>query len=396
MSPSVPLSFTSRVAAVLAATCALAATAGAQQVIFATSFPINPQLLTVDPLTGTVLNSIPISGSQALFGGLTAEGATLYSIDGYNDGLSDRTFRVDSSTGAGTIVGDTGENWNFRSVEIHPLTGVLYATRDNELYTIDKITGLATSIGAITGANLDQFTCFAINGAGVAYGFDIGGTGLYQLDLVTAAATHLGDVNSPLGIMQDAAFDSAGTLWVSGISGGVSTIDINTQAETFRFGTGSWGGFTFSGCASPAAYCTSGTSSAGCVPSIQSAGAPSAVASSGFTLSTTNVDGQRSGIFFYGITDPAFTPTPWGTGGTSFLCVKAPTQRMAVMTSGGTLLSCNGSYGQDWNAFMASNPGALGNPRAVGQSFDAQLWMRDPPSVKTTILSNALRFVICP
>jgi hypothetical protein len=45
---------------------------------------------------------------------------------------------------------------------------------------------------------------------------------------------------------------------------------------------------------------------------------------------------------------------------------------------------------------MAANPGVLGNPRIAGSSFDAQLWMRDPPSQKTTILSDGLRFVLAP
>ena len=65
------------------------------------------------------------------------------------------------------------------------------------------------------------------------------------------------------------------------------------------------------------------------------------------------------------------------------------------MLSGGTT-GCTGGFAQDWRAFMAANPTALGNPLAAGQNFDAQLWMRDPPSPKTTILSDALRFTVCP
>jgi hypothetical protein len=177
-------------------------------------------------------------------------------------------------------------------------------------------------------------------------------------------------------------------------NGAVYSIDVATATPTFEFSAASWGGFTFSGCAAPVAYCTVGTTSGACTPTIGSTGTPSSTASSGFVLTCPNVDALRSGIFFYGISDPTFTPVQWGSGGTSYLCIKTPTQRMGTMNSGGTT-GCTGNFAQDWNAFMAANPTALGNPRMVGQSFDAQLWMRDPPSSKTTILSNALRFALC-
>lgn len=374
-----------------------ASLASAQQVIVATSGPVNPSLLTVDPSNGNILTSTPISNEEALFGGVTVDGTNLYSIDGYNDGNSDRTFRIDSTTGAGTIVGNTTFNWNFRCVENHPTTGVLYATTDNNLYTIDKSTGVATSIAPITAAGftLDQFTAFAINSSGQAFGTDIGDTGLYSLDLNTGVATHIGDL-TPGGsfIFQDLAFDSSGQLWGVGISGGVYTIDTTAATSTFMFASGAWGGLAFAGCDAPSTYCTVGTTSSNCHPAMSFAGTPSSTASSGFTVSCPNVDAQRSGIFFYGVANPSFVPTPWGAGGTSFKCVANPVQRMGLMNSGGTT-GCTGSFSQDWNAYMASHPTSIGNPRTVGSSFEIQLWMRDPPSPKSTILSDGLRFTLC-
>jgi hypothetical protein len=280
---------------------------------------------------------------------------------------------------------------------VHPTTGVLYATTDNHLYTLSKTTGVATSVAPITGSTLDQFTAFAIDSGGAAYGVDTGGTGLFQLDLVSGAATHLGDLPiapGPFDFVQDVAFDSAGDLWAVFSQGSVVRVDVSGVSGTFQFQASSWGGLAFSGCPAPGAYCTVGTTSGGCSPSIGHTGSPSASASSGFTLSCANVDANRTGLFFYGISDPGFAPLPWGSSGTSFLCVKPPTQRMNVMSSGGST-GCSGAFAQDWNAFMAANPSALGNPRAIGQSYEAQLWMRDPPSAKTTILSNALRFTLC-
>ena len=215
-----------------------------QDVLYATSSPISPNLLTVDPATGAILTSVPITGEEALFGGLTHDGSSLWSIDGFNDGLSDRTFKIDPVTGAGVVVGNTGFNWNFRSVENHPQTGVLYATRDNELFTIDKNTGAATSVGTITGATLDQATALAIDADGNAYMTDIGDTGLFQLNLVSAQLTHLGDLN--LGTwFQDLAFDGSGQLWGVTPTGGVYTIDIQNLTTDLQFNGSNWGGMAF-------------------------------------------------------------------------------------------------------------------------------------------------------
>ncbi len=140
-------------------------------------------------------------------------------------------------------------------------------------------------------------------------------------------------------------------------------------------------------------YCTAGTSSNGCVATLSGSGTPDANAGSGFKLSASNVDGQRSGLIFYGVSGRvAF---PWGAG-SSWLCVKSPTQRTAPQNSGGTSGACNGVLSIDWNAFIAANPGALGAPFSGGDVVQAQAWCRDPPSSKSTSLSDALEFVVQP
>jgi Tol biopolymer transport system component len=141
-------------------------------------------------------------------------------------------------------------------------------------------------------------------------------------------------------------------------------------------------------------YCTAGTSTNGCVPSIAGIGSASATAGTGFTLSVIGVDGQRAGLLFYGVGGPL--ASPWGAGGSSWLCVKAPTQRMLTHNSGGTAGACDGALSEDWNGFIATNPNALGQPFAGGETVWAQGWFRDPPSAKTTALSNALVFTVAP
>jgi len=149
------------------------------------------------------------------------------------------------------------------------------------------------------------------------------------------------------------------------------------------------------GAAQPIVFCTAGTTSHGCVPSIAASGTPSASSGSGFTISVSALEGQRPAMLFYGISNAGFTPSAWGSS-SSFLCVKSPKQRTGVHNSGGANNACNGTFAIDWNAYIASHPTALGVPFASGQHVYAQVWFRDPPSPKTTMLSNALEFVVAP
>ena len=142
------------------------------------------------------------------------------------------------------------------------------------------------------------------------------------------------------------------------------------------------------------AYCTAGTSTNGCTPSITSTGTPSLAASSGFTIVVNALEGQKQGLIFYSVAGRS--AAPWGVGGTSFLCVKSPTQRTPSQTSGGTSGACDGTLSVDWRAYVSSTPNALGNPLSLGMVVNAQGWYRDPPAVKTTNLSDALEFTVVP
>lgn len=143
----------------------------------------------------------------------------------------------------------------------------------------------------------------------------------------------------------------------------------------------------------PESYCSAGTSSHGCSATLQALGTPSASAAGGFVLSVGGVEGQRSGTLFYGASGRA--AVPWGAG-SSYLCLAPPIQRTGTSNTGGTSGACDGVLSLDWNAFMATNVGALGQPRGAGQVFQAQAWYRDPSAVKTSNLSQALEFTLAP
>ena len=147
-------------------------------------------------------------------------------------------------------------------------------------------------------------------------------------------------------------------------------------------------------CAPPVSYCTPGTTTNGCNAILSASGTPSATATSGFTLSVSNVEGQRQGLIFYSINGR--NSATWAIGSTSFLCVKAPTQRLPSLSSGGTNNSCTGSFSIDWQAWVATHPGAVGQPLTAGQLFQAQCWFRDPTAPGTTNLSQGVEWQLCP
>jgi formylglycine-generating enzyme required for sulfatase activity len=148
---------------------------------------------------------------------------------------------------------------------------------------------------------------------------------------------------------------------------------------------------SLAGAQNPQPYCTAGTSTNGCTPSINANVQPNTTNNAGCVITTSGVEGQKQGILFYGVDNTGFAPTPWGFGSTSFLCAKPPTTRLGgPVSSGGSVGQCDGSYVLDWDAFQVANPSALGNPWLTGDKVFVQSWYRDPSAPRTSNFSNAL------
>jgi hypothetical protein len=156
-----------------------------------------------------------------------------------------------------------------------------------------------------------------------------------------------------------------------------------------------WNGVIRYNCSSgPVSYCTAGTTSNGCNATITADNNPSASAANPCNISVSGAEGQRNGIIFYGLMSNS---TNWcAMGGTSILCVKAPTQRTGTQMTGGTNNACDGSMALDFNAYVAANPTSLGLPLMAGQHIYGQGWFRDPPSCKTTSLSDGVDMTVEP
>lgn len=149
------------------------------------------------------------------------------------------------------------------------------------------------------------------------------------------------------------------------------------------------------GASAPVAYCTAGTTTNNCNASISASNQPSVSLAHPCQIDVASVEGQKLGLVFYGIDNTGFTPLPWGTG-SSFLCLKTPTQRSATQNSGGTANACDGAFTLDWNAYQLANPGSLGNPWSIGDKVYLQGWFRDPAASKTTNLSDAIELTYVP
>lgn len=148
-------------------------------------------------------------------------------------------------------------------------------------------------------------------------------------------------------------------------------------------------GTPVSGCTAPAIYCTTKTNSQWCNPAIDFTGSPTASGSTSFHVTGAHFLNNKSGLLFYG-------SVPNGAsfqGGT--LCVKLPITRTSVQSSGGSASGsdCSGTYDYDFEALILGGT----DPNLIaGAKVYAQYWSRDPASLSTTSLSNAVWFLVCP
>jgi len=149
---------------------------------------------------------------------------------------------------------------------------------------------------------------------------------------------------------------------------------------------------TYTDPAAPSVYCTAKTNSLGCTPSIGNVGTPSLAASSGFSVTCTNVRNQVSGLLFYGVHGAAAAPFQGG-----YMCVAPPHVRTQLASSGGSppsAVDCSGVFFVDMNARAAS--GVDPALTLLGGVVRCQHWSRDSGASFGTSLSDALVYVVAP
>jgi hypothetical protein len=305
------------------------------------------------------------------------------------------------TTGATGLTCSVGGTWYLSSYDA--------TAASTSLYVGDVTTGAFTLVGVIAAGIIIDIS---IDSQGNLYGNSITTDSLYSIDTTTGAGTLLGATGQATNFAQGMDFDWAtdtlyATLYTGGGTGVFATLNLTTGlATTVQVTTPLNGEMEMSvqtaapgAGGSVTAYCTSGTTSQGCVPVLAGSNAPSASgAGSPCVLTCSAMEENRNGLMFFGLGElnPA---TPWAAGSTSFLCVKSPTNRTTPGTSSVGANPgdpCEGSMSINLSAWIVANPGHLGTPHFAGQSLYCQQWYRDPPAVKSTSLSNGLHLVFAP
>lgn len=173
--------------------------------------------------------SLPAAGNAAT--------PTLYETVGGDPALDPSTslYRVDPTSGATTVVGDTGQK--FTALAVDPTDGQLYGVSNNKsanpraLYRIDPATG---GVGVVGPLGLTRPTPdMDFDQGGNLYGWSEPNDDLARINKVTGAATEIAD--SGVGAFGDGmSFDRAGTLFAAldGDSGTFYTVDPNSGAAT--------------------------------------------------------------------------------------------------------------------------------------------------------------------
>jgi hypothetical protein len=221
-----------------------------------------------------------------------------------------------------------------------------------------------TTLGSVAGANAGYYDAWVAH-------IDATGSTLWTAQLGTSG------------------YDAAFGLVEDGASG------VRTCGQTAgSLGAASAGGDDYwlaryvNPCTAPTSYCTANSTSGGCVATMAWSGAPSLSSPSGFGLTSSQIEPQRSGIQFFGATGAASVPFANG-----FLCVQSPRYRLAIQNSGGSA-ACSGTFSYTLQDLLNHPTG--GGSVMVGRRLHVQTWCRDPAAPSTIAVSNALTFVVCP
>ncbi len=217
---------------------ALAANAG--PILYAVDYPVSATLYTVNQITGAITAVGPVGLDNV--GDLTSDQISkLYGIQITSNSL----VTIDPTTGAGTLgppisgtaMNDAGAPLPIVSIAFNPFSGVLYgntsvafggATED-QLYSINTTTGVATHIGSNIGET--SIYALAFGQDGVLYGVD-GGNNLDQIDTTTGIGTVIGPTG--LALVYDIASRPGDGVMFAADSGttSINTLNLTTGASS--------------------------------------------------------------------------------------------------------------------------------------------------------------------
>ncbi len=124
---------------------------------------------------------------------------------------------IDTTTGARTTVGPTGQGSEVRGLAFDAMTGATFGTAidgngsDTDLFTVDTATGAMTLVGPITGLGSPAFVMgIAVDPTtGLMYGIEVVSSALVAIDKNTGAAATIGALGYSTAFSQGLDFDAA-------------------------------------------------------------------------------------------------------------------------------------------------------------------------------------------
>ena len=143
-------------------------------------------LYDINPVTGATSN--PRSTGLPRPIGIATHPTTgvLYSLDAQDESL----YSINRTTGAATLIGSTGLGIGEGGVEFDPFTGVLYGISGGTLFTVDTSTGAGTVVGTVfssgVGTSHDP-NGLAFDSGGTLFIYDSIAMDLVEVDKATAA-----------------------------------------------------------------------------------------------------------------------------------------------------------------------------------------------------------------
>jgi hypothetical protein len=174
----------------------------------------------------TLVAAFVVASAAGSASAASPPGDVIYSTA--SDGTAFAT--IDPSTGAGTLLGSSGQNEDWAAAI--DTDGTLWTTVNGfgnaQIARVDKATGHATPVGAPIGPPMISLE---IAGDGTMYGIAIfGDTRLYRINKTTGVGTPIG-TGTGIDFTMDIAFDCAGQLWAT-TSGRLWTVNTTTGTST--------------------------------------------------------------------------------------------------------------------------------------------------------------------
>ena len=123
-------------------------------------------------------------------------------------------YSVDTSTGAFTYIGDTGQaEWGLSFSPDGQLFGF---SDDGDLYSVDPMTGSSTAIGGTGNPVLGISSDSTFTRSGELYATDFIGT-IYRTDIVTGDGVVVGQTDLGLGLLGIIEVPEPGTIFLVGL-----------------------------------------------------------------------------------------------------------------------------------------------------------------------------------